>query len=465
MELSSLLTRYDGKSLFLPAHGRGDALPKGIRKLLRNRPGIWDLPELPGFGGPLISHGAVADSQKILASKFGASRGWYGVNGATGLLQAALLAVATPGNAVLMPRNVHRSLIQACILGDLTPILFDLPYIADRGHFIPPDLFWIRRVLKRLTEEDIKKISAVVLVNPSYQGYAKNIVPLVNEFHEKGLPVIVDEAHGAHFLLGLDDLPNSGLKAGADLVVHSLHKSSLGLVQTAILWHQGNLIDPICVERSIGLLQTTSPSALLLASCESSLLEFASNSGKRKLSWRINEAREIFQKLAQKGLPLIETQDPLKLLLHTARFGITGFQADEWMMSRGLIAELPEPGCLTFCLGLSPNRGVVKTLRNRWEGLLSSIPKSAPLASFFTPPFPLITRPMISPLRAWNSTFELMSLQDSEDEISAEMICPYPPGIPMVIPGELLDKKKVNWLLQQKLLWPNQIPAKIRVVS
>ena len=465
MELSRLLSRYRAKSLFLPAHNRGSSLPSGIKKLLRSSPGSWDLPEIPEWGGPLISEGAVANSQKLLASKFGASRAWYGVNGATGLLQAAVLAAAPPGSAVLMPRNVHRSVIQACALGDLIPILFDLPFASDRGHFSPPDLEWIKKIIQALEIEAIDKISAVVLVHPFYQGYSTNIVPFVEAFHEKGWPVIVDEAHGAHFAAEVDQLPDSALKANADLVVHSLHKSASGLVQTAVLWLKGELIDPREVEKSIGLMQTTSPSALLLASCESSLLDLKSSSGRRKLISNINRAKEISEKLSHIGVPLFKTQDPFKLLLDTGSHGITGFEADEWMISKGLVAELPEPGCLTFCMGFSPNKGLVRTMKRNWDSLLSNYSSRLPLKEFSSPCFPLITKSSLSVLKAWRVTSKLNRLQDSVGKISAEMICPYPPGIPILIPGELLDHDKVNWLMDQKLLWPNKIPSLIRVIS
>ena len=96
MGIASLLTFDRGRSLFLPAHGRGVALPKEVKKLLKNRAGVWDLPELPGLGGPLDSHGAVAESQNDSAMAVGAERAWYGVNGATGLLQAALFMLLQP---------------------------------------------------------------------------------------------------------------------------------------------------------------------------------------------------------------------------------------------------------------------------------------------------------------------------------------------------------------------------------
>jgi arginine/lysine/ornithine decarboxylase len=135
MALLPLLKKRLGTSLFLPAHGRGQALPKDFKRLLRQRAGAWDLPELEEIGGPLERDGAVGESQRESAVAMGADYCWYGVNGATGLLQAALLAIAQPGDAVLMPRNVHRSLIQACVLGDIKPLPIQRSIPNETGTF------------------------------------------------------------------------------------------------------------------------------------------------------------------------------------------------------------------------------------------------------------------------------------------------------------------------------------------
>ena len=145
MRLSHLLTLRRGEPLFLPAHSRGKSLPNEIQSLLKGKPGLWDIPELPGFGGPTFD-GAVTDSQNESAQALGAKRGWYGVNGATGLLQAGLLAIAKPNDFVLMPRNVHKSIIQACVLGDINPVFFDIPFLAKCGHYLSPVFNWFKTV-------------------------------------------------------------------------------------------------------------------------------------------------------------------------------------------------------------------------------------------------------------------------------------------------------------------------------
>ena len=289
MRLSALLDTERGRNLFLPAHGRGIALPKDLKSLLKKRPGIWDLPELPDLGDAISGSGAFAFSQREIAASFGVNRCWYGVNGATGLLQAGMLAIASPGQNVLMPRNVHRSIINACILGGINPVLFNLPFLEDRAHFGPPDSLWLDKVFEEIASSSID-LAACILVNPTYQGYSSDLGPLVKRIHQEKLPVLIDEAHGAHFLSCSDNsLPNSGLKVGADLVVHSLHKSSIGLAQTSVLWAQGDLVDPNKIDRSLSWLQTSSPSSLLLSSCESSIKEWTSNVGQRKLTRTLDQ--------------------------------------------------------------------------------------------------------------------------------------------------------------------------------
>jgi lysine decarboxylase len=133
--------------LHLPAHGRGRGLAPALAALLRRPPGRWDLPELPELGGPLEPEGAVAQAQAAAAAAFGAERCWFGVNGASGLLQAALLALAPPGSSVLLPRNLHRSLLHACVLGDLVPLLYDLPFDPRTGLWLPATTEHLARVL------------------------------------------------------------------------------------------------------------------------------------------------------------------------------------------------------------------------------------------------------------------------------------------------------------------------------
>ncbi len=464
MGLLDLLSANRSENLFLPAHGRGNALPKKMKNLLRLKPGIWDLPELFEIGGPLISTGAIGESQNSSAKEVGVDRCWYGVNGATGLLQSSLLALARPGQGVLMPRNVHKSCIQACLFGGLIPLLFDVPYLTDRGHASVFDRKWLQKVFKKAEELEVD-IAAVVLVNPTYQGYSADIESLIQEIHSHSLPVLVDEAHGAYLISQITpNLPKSAIYSGADLVVHSLHKSASGLVQCAVLWSQGVKVDPFKVDRSIELLQTSSPSSLILASCESSLKEFFEARGQKKLKSRIEEAESLRDFLISKEVPLLQNSDPLRIILHTSRFGLSGVEVDKSFIKEGIIGELAEPGTLTFCLGFSSHKGLGKRFLRIWNKILSSSGRHKPYF-FKKPPFRMVSKPRMPCVYSWGSDFERVNLHDSIGRISVEMICPYPPGIPLLIPGEILDEARVNWLIEQKNFWPEQISDFVRVVS
>ena len=463
--LLPLLQPRSGDWLHLPSHGRGRALPGSMRRLLKGPAGSWDLPELPQIGGPLESDGAVAASQAAAAEAYGAERCWYGVNGATGLLQAALLAMASPGQAVLMPRNVHRSLIQACVLGGITPVLFDLPFLADRGHVAGLDAAWLERVLLALESLPLAVVGAV-LVQPTYHGYAVDPHPMVNALQARELPVLVDEAHGSHLLAGVDpQLPQSALHAGADLVVHSLHKSSTALGQSAVLWCQGRRIDPEQVDRSLGWLQTSSPSALLLASCEASLADWQMTKGRARLRRRLDQGRALQARLRRAGVPLLSTTDPLRLILHTAAAGLSGLEVDHWMMQRGVVAELPEPGCLTFCMGFARHRGFVRRIVGAWRRLSRNHAPEAPLPSFMPPPLPLLSTPTVACGEAWRAESRMVDWPDAVGSLSSQLVCPYPPGIPLLIPGERLDRDRVSWIMQQRQFWPDQISSKVRIVA
>ena len=248
-------------------------------------------------------------------------------------------------------------------------------------------------------------------------------------------------------------------------MVHSLQKSATGLAQTAVLWQQGERVDIAALQRSLGWLQTTSPSALLLASCETALHHWRSSAGRRQLRQRLMQARTLRDQLRRDGLPLLTTDDPLRLVLHSGRAGISGLDADDWLLPRGLVAELPEPATLTFCLGLADQRGLRRTLRRAWQQLLNAHPDRAPQPHLLSPPLPLVAQPEVPLAEAWRAPRRLCALEQAEGTIAADLLCPYPPGIPLLVPGERLDGARLHWLLEQRQLWGDQIPARLAVLT
>ncbi len=433
-------------ALHLPAHGRGRGLAPELAGLLRWAPGRWDLPELPRIGGPLEPGGAVAEAQAAAAALFGAERCWFGVNGASGLLQVALLALASPGQRVLLPRNLHRSLLHGCLLGGIEPLLYDLPFDPATGLWRPPTAEHLEPLLQAAGP-----VAALVLVSPTYQGFRARLEPLLALAAAADLPVLVDGAHGR----------GEAIATGADLEVLSLQKSAGGLAQSAALFSRGERVPAAAIERALLWLSTSSPSALLLASAAAALGQI--HRGERQHQRALRVAGRLRHALLQRDLPLVASDDPLRLVLSTAAFGVNGLEADEWLQARGVVAELPEPGTLTFCLGTAPPRGLARLpgqlleLRRRLGG--------DPLPPFERPPLPPLAAPELPLGEAWRAPQETVPLEHCCGRIAAEPLCPYPPGIPLLIPGERIDGARADWLQRQRRLWPGQIAETVQVVG
>ena len=448
MSISSFLKRKFLKSLFFPSHNRGKALPKNLINLLRQHPGSWDLPELPELGSPTTDEGLVVDAQNYFSNKFSTNRCWFGVNGASGLIQSGILSMAQRGNYLLMPRNIHTCVIKACIIANLVPVLFDVEYSEDTGQYLPITKEWFENVLNSKELNDIQ-VAGIVLVNPYYQGYSSDIKTLIDLSHERNIPVLVDKAHGSYFLFCEGcELPQSAVSAKADIVVHSLHKSLNGLTQTAILWHSGKLIDQEYLHQSINLLQTTSPNSLLLSSCEESLNDWIEINSFKKFKKRINNAKKTFDELINRGIPVVKNDDPFKIILNTGLYGIDGFSADKFFYKNGLIAELPEIMTLTFILGFAKQRNFVSILDNLWNKLLL-VNKTNKKLNTIKPPFKSIQIPSIPPSEVWIKKSHKIPITESVGRICADIVCPYPPGIPLVVPGEIIDKERVDWIIEQ----------------
>jgi len=432
-------------------------------KLLKNPPGYWDLPELPEIGSPLSQIGLIAKSQREFSDKFGAKECFFGVNGASGLIQSAVIAMANPGENILMPRNVHISVIKICAMQNIKPIFFDLDFSSENGHYKPITKNWLENVFKKINFNE-KKIVGVILVSPSYHCHAGDLRPLIDLCHQNNLPVLVDEAHGSYFLFCENlNLPKSALISNADIVVHSLHKSLNGLTQTAALWYKGNLINEQNLIKSINLLQTTSPSSLLLSSCEESIRDWLNKKSLSKFQKRILEAKSIYKQLMEKNIPLIETQDPLKIVMNTSKVGIDGFTADKFFYKNGLIAELPEMMTLTFCLGFANQKDFLNLFEKLWNKLLLSS-KDLKSLEVFQSPFKLVQEPEIEIGIALRSETQIISFSQSLNKISGEIICPYPPGIPLLVPGEKIDINRFNWINNQSLCNKDLENFNIRVI-
>ncbi|MBU6428310.1 MAG: hypothetical protein KGR26_04830 [Cyanobacteria bacterium REEB65] len=365
--------------------------------------------------------GAIAEAQALAAVHWGADRTWFLVGGASIGNQAALLAVAAgmqhpDRRKVVIGRNAHFSAIAALILADLEPVWIEAPWDRHWGVARPPHAEAYAAALEAHPEA-----SAAFATAPSYYGETVDLAALRSVVGDRVL--VVDEAHGAH-------RPRA-LAAGADLVVHSAHKGLCGPTQGGYLHLLGNRIDPGSVERAIRLLQTTSPNYWILAGLDAA----------RRQAACASDASAAVAKAAARaalaGLAIRQNDDPRRWL---ARFS-DGYRAYDELAYFGVVAEAALPGAVLMLLGpgaeeaLDPLVETLLTVLARFSGDPAKVPAPPPL-----PPA------ILNPRQAAMAPGQAVDLDRAIGRICGEALCPYPPGIPVLVPGERIEAPALEHL-------------------
>ena len=438
---------------YTPGHKRGS----GINLLLKARWGNdvfgWDLPELPGLDNLHAPDGVIGKAQDLAAITFGATQTWFLTNGSTAGVIAAILATCGEGEKIILPRNIHSSAIAGIIHAGAVPIFITPAYDStlDLAHGITPDA--IEFALER--HPDTK---AVMVVYPTYYGACGDLATIAGIAHSYGIPLLVDEAHGAHFGFH-PDLPPAALAAGADLTVQSTHKLLGSLTQSAMLHLNSDRIDSRRISQALRSIQSTSPSYLLLASLDAARHQMALN-GRALMAETIALAKIARAKIAQiDGLSVLElTQptpgftylDPTRLTVTVTDLKLTGFTADEILTDElGIVAELPSRQHLTFIISLGNTRADIDRLVAGFSKLATNYRQNLPLQlPPIQPPDRILTEMAISPRHASRALHVSVTSDKAIGKISAESICPYPPGIPVIIPGEIITTDALEYLRQ-----------------
>lgn len=245
---------------YTPGHKQGEGIAAPLADLLGKAVFRTDLTELADLDNLFAPQGAIQQAQQLAAAAFGASQTWFLVNGSTCGIEAAILATCNPGDKIILPRNVHSSAIAGLILSGAIPIFLNPEYdpILDIAHSVTPHT--VKSALQQ--HPDAK---AVMIVYPTYYGVCGDIKAIAQITQQYNIPLLVDEAHGAHFTFH-PQLPTPALAAGADLTVQSIHKTLGAMTQASMLHIQGNRIDSERISKALQLVQSTSPSYVLLAS-------------------------------------------------------------------------------------------------------------------------------------------------------------------------------------------------------
>jgi len=423
----------DDRAIFyMPGHQRSGQVDPELRSWLGNGVFQADIPELPGVDA------AIAAAEALAAAAFGAERTWLLTNGATGALQAALLGTVEPEAVVLLGRNQHRAAIAGLILSGARPVY--LPTASHNG----VDLGVTPATLAQGLAAH-PATQAVVLVSPNYFGIVGDLANCCRIAHDCGVPVIVDGAHGSHLRFH-PDLPVDALTAGADLVVHSLHKTGTALSQGALLHVQGNRIDRDRLAQAVAWLHSTSPNFALLAALDGARRQLVQQ-GIAQLTRILHRAAALRQTATAAGLAILDPEtlpdlDGTRFTLLTQELGLTGFAVDELLQGMGLVAEWPGWGHLTFVLTLATPDGAIARLQETLPRLRAhrrnrSLPPLPP---------PPLAPPVLPPRVAALAPQIAVPWEQAIGRIAAAIVCPYPPGIPVLYPGETVTAEAIAYL-------------------
>jgi len=452
--LRAFAERRPGR-LQVPGHKGGEAADPGLVEAIGERALSLDIPALtPGIDqGPEPT--PFQQAQLMAAEAWGARRSWFLVNGASQGNHVALLTLGHEGSELIVQRNAHSSTIDALVVSGMRPS-FVAPEIDPElriAHCITPS------ALAGALDEAPAAVGATV-VSPTYFGAVADVEGLVEVCHARGVPLIVDEAWGAHFPFHRD-LPVPALALGADLVISSTHKVVGSVTQSAMVHlGEGDLIDEEVVDRCVTLLESTSPSSLLSGSLDAAR-RLAATRGPELLSRTIaglHELRAAVRKVPGLdvlderlvGAPGVHAYDPLRVVIDMRGTGRSGYELARRLTERDdLFLELAGENIIVAVFGMAEDVAatgarLVAALREE----LDSLPEPHDgVGGAFAPPPPW-GELVMTPREAFLGPQEVVPAADAVGRVAAESLAAYPPGIPNVLPGECLTGETLDYVRQ-----------------
>ena len=390
--------------------------------------------------------GIIKEAEELLADAFGASHAFFMVNGTTSTVQAMVMSAIKPGEKIIMPRNVHLSVINAVILAGGVPV------------YVDPGVHQSFGIPLGVSEQDIltaiaqnPEAKAVLVNNPTYYGICSPLKKIVESAHAKGMSVLVDEAHGTHFYFG-SGLPITAMQAGADYSAVSMHKTGGSLTQSSVLLIGGG-VDAEYVRQIINLTMTTSASYLLLASIDLARKNLVLNGEKiisRLKAW-VKESVDLIAQIPG-FIPLtaentlnnsaVSDFDCTKLAINTSTSGLAGIEV--YYLLRDKYNIQLEYGDISNVLAIpavgdDQNYGLI--LANALADISKKYCKNQKIAYFYEYIKPIVKIP---PRDAFYYPKERVKMEDSVGRISGEYVTCYPPGIPILAPGELITSEVIE---------------------
>ncbi|MEU3375180.1 ornithine decarboxylase [Streptomyces sp. NPDC006660] len=411
-----------------------------------------DVLALNGLDDRRQSQGVLSQAQELMADAVGAEQAFFSTCGSSLSVKTAMLAVAGPGEKLLLSRNAHKSVIAAVIVNGVQPIWVHPTFDAERHLAHPPEPDDVRRCLQE--HPDAK---GMLLITPTEWGTCADVRGVARVCHEFGVPLILDEAWGAHLPFH-SALPPWGMDAEADLVVTSVHKMGGAIEQSSVFHLQYDRVSPEALKQREDLLGTTSASSLVYATLDGwrrqmveqghGLLDTA-----LARALRIRSAVEDLPGLRPMGQEVIDqgfaaSYDPLKLVIDVRELGITGMQACEWLRANRHVDVGGSDSCrISASITHADDDEAEKILLDALRSLVDnagSIEKQPPV--HLPAPGTLELEQAMLPRDAFLAPVEHVPAERAAGRIAAEMISPYPPGVPAVAPGEIITEAALDYL-------------------
>ncbi|MCR8845687.1 aminotransferase class I/II-fold pyridoxal phosphate-dependent enzyme [Paenibacillus sp. SC116] len=436
----------------IPGHKKGVGADEQFRNFIGEQAFSIDLINIAPLDDLHQPTGVIAEAQQLAADAFGADYTLFSVQGTSGAIMTMIMSVCAPGDKIIVPRNVHKSIMSAIIFAGAKPVFVSPARDSNLGIDHGITTRSVRRALEK--HPDAK---AVLVINPTYFGICANLKEIVDLAHSYDVPVLVDEAHGVliHFH---EDLPMSAMEAGADMAATSVHKLGGSMTQSSILNvnTKNGLVHMHRVQTIISMLTTTSTSYILLASLDTS---------RRNLALHGHQIAETAIKLAQGARQAINeipglycfgedilggeathSYDATKLAIHVRHLGITGYEVENWLRDRfNLEVELSDmynilclvtPGDTEESIGILLHSLQVLSQehyeRREVQELVVKIPEIPQLS--------------LIPRDAFYGDTEVVPFEHSAGRIIAEFIYVYPPGIPILLPGEVISQQNIDYI-------------------
>jgi len=435
-----------------PGHRQGKGVDPRVLAIMGEGVFASDILSLNGLDDRRQSQGVLSQAQELMADAVGADEAFFSTCGSSLSVKSAMLAVAGPGEKLLISRNAHKSVVSGVIINGTDPVWVHPKFDRERHLAHPPEPDDVRSALR--ANPDAK---GMLLITPTDWGTCADIQGVAEVCHEHGVALIVDEAWGAHLPFHRD-LPTWGMDADADLVVTSVHKMGSAVEQSSVFHLQGDRVDPTVLKQREDLLGTTSSTSLVYGSLDGWRRQMVEE-GKELLGAAIRRAEWAREQLsAIDGIRVMGADvvadglafeiDPLVFTVDVRELGITGYQAADFCRAAYQVDLGAADACrVSARFSHSDDAETAELLVRTFRRLVDDRDRiDEPAAVQLPAPGALELETAMLPREAFFGDAEQVPIERCTGRVAAEVVSPYPPGVPVLVPGEVISDEAIDYL-------------------